>query len=85
MADHQFCAEELERKEARIRELEAALREACELFNRDLAAYKSEAPAVTQEIEAFLDRYEPETKEESGVTESPDGTQIGRWKLGFPE
>jgi hypothetical protein len=61
MADHQFCAEELERKEARIRELEAALREACELFNRDLAAYKSEAPAVTQEIEAFLDRYEPET------------------------
>jgi hypothetical protein len=46
----------------RIAQLEAALREACELFNRDLAAYKSEAPLVRAEIEAFLDRYESETE-----------------------
>jgi hypothetical protein len=46
----------------RIAALEAALREACELFNRDLAAYKSEAPLVTAEIEAFLDRYESESE-----------------------
>jgi len=54
----------LNRMAARIRELEAALREAMDLMHKDLAAYKSEMPSVTAEMEAFLDRYESDRGDE---------------------
>lgn len=53
---------EVNEKAARIRELETQLNEAVELLNKDLAAYKSESPVVTAEIEDFLTRFESDAK-----------------------
>lgn len=45
----------------RAERLEAALREAIDLMHKNLGAYKSEMPMVAEEIEQFLDKYDPVT------------------------
>ena len=63
-ADFEAASLRVVKAENRVAQLEAALREAMDLMHKDLAAYKSEMPSVTAEMEAFLDRYESETKGE---------------------
>ncbi len=65
LGEHHECQREFELMQRTARAYAARLREAVDLLHRDLAAYKSEVPAITSEIEDWLTRYESDGETKS--------------------